>query len=103
MRICLLIIIAFWFLPVSSQTLRIMGADEGFLPFYYGENLNKGIFAEVIKEFALEAGITAELRPIAQTPGLGSGRRSCQRRLRQSSVDAIAGPNARRRAGVNLA
>lgn len=66
MRICLLIIIAFWFLPVSSQTLRIMGADEGFLPFYYGNNLDKGIFAEVINEFALEAGITAEFRPMAR-------------------------------------
>lgn len=66
MRICLLIILAFWFLPVSSETLRIMGADEGFLPFYYSDNLDKGIFAELINEFALEAGITAEFRPMAR-------------------------------------
>lgn len=66
MRICLLIILAFWFLPVSSQTLQVMGADEGFLPFYYGSNLNKGIFAEVINEFALEASITAGIRPMAR-------------------------------------
>lgn len=41
MRAGLLIIVAFWCLPVSSQTLEIMGSDEGFLPFYYGDNLNK--------------------------------------------------------------
>lgn len=64
MRIGLLIIAAFWFLPVSSQTLQIMGSDEGFLPFYYGDNLNKGILVEVINEFTLEAGIAADFRPM---------------------------------------
>lgn len=64
MRIGLLIIAAFWFLPVSSQTLQIMGSDEGFLPFYYGNNLNKGILVEVINEFTLEAGIAADFRPM---------------------------------------
>ncbi|MEP1215095.1 MAG: polar amino acid ABC transporter substrate-binding protein [Marinobacter sp.] len=62
MRIGLLIIVAFWFLPVSSQTLQIMGSDEGFLPFYYGNNLNKGILVEVINEFTLETGIAADFR-----------------------------------------
>ncbi|GGE55131.1 hypothetical protein GCM10011533_04510 [Streptosporangium jomthongense] len=66
MRIGLLIILAFWFLPVSSQTLRVMGADEGFLPFYYGTGLDKGVFVEVINEFALETGITASFRPMAR-------------------------------------
>ncbi|MBL3558681.1 MULTISPECIES: substrate-binding periplasmic protein [Marinobacter] len=64
MRIGLLIIAVFWSLPVSSQTLRIMGSDEGFLPFYYGNNLNKGILVEVINEFTQEAGIAADFRPM---------------------------------------
>ncbi|WP_223807839.1 substrate-binding periplasmic protein [Marinobacter sp. R17] len=59
----MLIIAAFWSLPGSSQTLQIMGSDEGFLPFYYGKHLNKGILVEVIKEFTLETGIAAEFRP----------------------------------------
>ena len=83
MRVGLLIILAFWCLPVSSQTLEIMGSDEGFLPFYYGDNLNKGILVEVINEFSLEAGITAGF---------------CQ-----PVVDAATKPDARRRTGVNLA
>lgn len=66
MRIGLLIIAAFWFLPVSSQTLQIMGADQGFLPFYYGNNLNKGILVEVINEFSMETGIAADFRPMAR-------------------------------------
>ncbi|QBM17730.1 hypothetical protein MARI_18510 [Marinobacter sp. JH2] len=66
MRIGLLFILALWILPVSSQTLRIMGADDGFLPFYYGKNLNKGIFVEVMNEFALEAGINTHFRPMAR-------------------------------------
>ncbi|SFR42551.1 hypothetical protein SAMN05216203_0192 [Marinobacter daqiaonensis] len=64
MRTGLLIIAAFWFLPVSSQTLQIMGSDEGFLPFYYGKNLNKGILIEVINDFTLETGIAADFRPL---------------------------------------
>lgn len=64
MRIGLLIIVVFWSLPVSSQTLEIMGSDEGFLPFYYGDTLNKGILVEVINEFTLEAGIAADFRPM---------------------------------------
>ncbi|MDL0432862.1 transporter substrate-binding domain-containing protein [Marinobacter sp. TBZ242] len=64
MRIGLLFIAAFWFLPVSSQTLQIMGSDEGFLPFYYGNNLNKGILVEVINEFTLKTGIAADFRPM---------------------------------------
>lgn len=66
MRIVLLIISAFWFLPVSSQTLQIMGSDQGFLPFYYGDNLNKGILVEVINEFTVETGIAADFRPMAR-------------------------------------
>lgn len=64
MRIGLLIIAAFWCLPVSSQTLEVMGSNEGFLPFYYGDNLNKGILVEMINEFTLEAGIAADFRPM---------------------------------------
>lgn len=64
MRIGLLIIVAFWSLPVYSQTLEIMGSDEGFLPFYYGDTLNKGILVEVINKFTLEAGIAASFRPM---------------------------------------
>ncbi len=64
MRVGLLIIVAFWCLPVSSQTLEIMGSDEGFLPFYYGDTLNKGILVEAINEFTLEAGIAADFRPM---------------------------------------
>jgi hypothetical protein len=45
MRIGLLIIAVFWALPASSQTLQVMGSDEGFLPFYYGDNLDKGILS----------------------------------------------------------
>lgn len=63
-RIGLLIIAVFWFLPVSSETLRIMGSDEGFLPFYYGKNLNKGILVEVIHEFSQQTGIEANFRPM---------------------------------------
>ena len=64
MRVGLLIIVAFWCLPVCSQTLEIMGSDEGFLPFYYGDTLNKGILVEAINEFTLEAGIAADFRPM---------------------------------------
>ena len=64
MRVGLLIIVAFWCLPVSSQTLEIMGSDEGFLPFYYGDNLNKGILVDVINEFTLGTGIAADFRPM---------------------------------------
>ncbi|WP_247065268.1 transporter substrate-binding domain-containing protein [Marinobacter sp. S0848L] len=66
MRLGLLIILALWTLPAASQTLRIMGADDGFLPFYYGKNLDNGIFVQVMNEFALEAGITAHFRPMAR-------------------------------------
>ncbi len=66
MRIGLLIIAAFWCLPVSSQTLQIMGSDQGFLPFYYGNNLDKGILVEVINEFTMETGIEAGFRPMAR-------------------------------------
>jgi ABC-type amino acid transport substrate-binding protein len=41
-----------------------MGSDEGFLPFYYGDNLNKGILVEVINDFGLEAGIAVAFRPM---------------------------------------
>lgn len=64
MRVGLLIISAFWFLPVSSQTLQIMGSDEGFLPYYYGNSLNKGILVEVINDFRLETGIAADFLPL---------------------------------------
>ncbi|HEY9119506.1 MAG TPA: polar amino acid ABC transporter substrate-binding protein, partial [Marinobacter sp.] len=66
MRIGLFIITAFWFFPVSAQTLRIMGSDDGFLPFYYGNNLSMGILIEVINDFTLETGIEAEFRPMAR-------------------------------------
>lgn len=77
MRIALLIIAAFWFLPASSQTLQIMGSGEGFLPFYYGNNLNKGVLVEVINEFTIETGIAADFRPMArkrQAWALNEGR-----------------------------
>jgi len=64
MRIGLLIIAVCWAFPVSSQTLQVMGSDEGFLPFYYGDNLDKGILVEVINEFSLEAGIAVGFRPM---------------------------------------
>ncbi|MDX1636104.1 MAG: transporter substrate-binding domain-containing protein [Marinobacter sp.] len=64
MRIGLLIIAAFWCLPAWSQTLQIMGSNEGFLPFYYGNKLDKGILVEVIEDFALETGIAAHFRPM---------------------------------------
>ncbi|WP_203301044.1 polar amino acid ABC transporter substrate-binding protein [Marinobacter sediminum] len=66
MRIGLLIIAAFWVLPVSSQTLQIMGSDQGFVPFYYGNNLNKGILVEVINEFTIKTDIEADFRPMAR-------------------------------------
>ena len=66
MRIGLLIIAVLWSLPVSSQTLQIMGSGQGFLPFYYGDNLDKGILVEVIKEFSTETGIAAHFRPMAR-------------------------------------
>ena len=66
MRVVLFIIMAFWLLPASSQTLKIMGSDEGFLPFYYGNDLNKGILVEVIKEFSLQTGIAADFLPMAR-------------------------------------
>ena len=66
MRIALFIITAFWFFPVSSQTLQIMGSDEGFLPFYYGTDLNQGILVEVINDFTLATGIAADFRPMAR-------------------------------------
>ncbi|MGO1463052.1 MAG: substrate-binding periplasmic protein [Marinobacter sp.] len=66
MRIGLLIIAAFMSLSVSSQTLQIMGSDQGFLPFYYDNDLNKGILVEVINEFTLETGIKADFRPMAR-------------------------------------
>lgn len=61
MRVVLFIIVAFWLLPASSQTLKIMGSDEGFLPFYYGNDLNEGILVEVINEFTLQTGVAADL------------------------------------------
>ena len=64
MRLAVLIIVAFWCLPGSAQTLQILGSDEGFLPFYYGETLDKGILVEVISEFTLATGIAAEFRPM---------------------------------------
>lgn len=64
MRVSLLILAALWFTPVSSQTLQIMGSSEGFLPFYYGHSLDKGILAEVIQEFSGETGIAARFRPM---------------------------------------
>lgn len=63
MRIALLLIAAFWCLPVSSQSLEIMGSDEGFLPFYYGNSLDKGILVEVMNEFTLQTGIAADFQP----------------------------------------
>ena len=66
LKIGLLIIAAFWCLPVSSETLQIMGAEKGYLPFYYGENLNKGALVEVINEFTTDTGIPAEFRPMAR-------------------------------------
>lgn len=64
MRIGLLIIAVFWALPALSQTLQVMGSDEGFLPFYYGDNLDKGVLVEVINEFSLAAGIAVDFRPM---------------------------------------
>ncbi|MEC7816687.1 MAG: polar amino acid ABC transporter substrate-binding protein [Pseudomonadota bacterium] len=64
MRIAVLIIVAFWCLPVSAQTLQILGSDEDFLPFYYGETLDKGILVEVINELTLATGIAAKFRPM---------------------------------------
>ncbi|HAX11044.1 MULTISPECIES: substrate-binding periplasmic protein [Marinobacter] len=66
MRVVLFIITAFWFFPVSSQTLQIMGSDEGFLPFYYGKGLSEGVLVEVIKDFSMETGIEADFRPMAR-------------------------------------
>ncbi|PVY76437.1 hypothetical protein C8D92_105190 [Tamilnaduibacter salinus] len=66
MRIGLLIIAAFWFVPASSQTLQIMGSHETFLPFYYGDDLNKGVLVEVINEFTKETGIASDFRPAAR-------------------------------------
>lgn len=64
MRMGLLIVLTFWFLPASSQTLDIMGSNEGFMPFYYGDNLNKGVLVEVINELTLKTGIAANFRPM---------------------------------------
>ncbi|MDI9246426.1 transporter substrate-binding domain-containing protein [Marinobacter sp. CHS3-4] len=66
MRIGLLIIAVFWCLPLSAQRLQVMGSTDGFLPFYYGDNLNKGILVEVINDFAEEVGIAAEFQPMAR-------------------------------------
>ncbi|MGC8120196.1 substrate-binding periplasmic protein [Marinobacter sp. VGCF2001] len=66
MRVALFTIMAFWFLPVSSQTLQIMGSDDSFLPFYYGHNLNQGIFVEAIRDFTTETGIAADFLPMAR-------------------------------------
>ena len=66
MRAVLFIIMAFWFLPVSPQTLKIMGSDESFLPFYYGSNLSEGILVEVINEFTKQTGIAADFVPMAR-------------------------------------
>ncbi|PAV25759.1 polar amino acid ABC transporter substrate-binding protein [Tamilnaduibacter salinus] len=77
MRIGLLIIAAFWFVPASSQTLQIMGSHETFLPFYYGNNLNKGVLVEVINEFTKETGIPSDFYPAArkrQAQDLEEGR-----------------------------
>ena len=63
MRIALLLIAAFWCLPVSSQSLEIMGSDEGFLPFYYGNSLDKGILVAVMNEFTVQTGIAADFQP----------------------------------------
>lgn len=64
MRIGLLVVAALWSLSASSQTLQIMGSDEGFLPFYYGSNLDKGILVEVIHEFSEATGVAAGFRPM---------------------------------------
>ncbi|MDX1560954.1 MAG: transporter substrate-binding domain-containing protein [Marinobacter sp.] len=64
MRIGLMIIAVLWCLPVSSQTLQIMGSDEGFIPFYYGSNLNKGILVDVIGDFTEQTGIEADFVPM---------------------------------------
>ncbi|TGN39208.1 transporter substrate-binding domain-containing protein [Marinobacter confluentis] len=77
MRVALLIITAFWLLPASSQTLKIMGSDEGFLPFYYGNSLNKGILVEVMDEFTQKTGIPTDFLPTPrkrQTWALETGR-----------------------------
>ncbi|MEP3562108.1 MAG: polar amino acid ABC transporter substrate-binding protein, partial [Marinobacter sp.] len=71
-----MIILALWTLSAASQSLRIMGADDGFLPFYYGKDLNKGIFVEAMNEFASKTGISAEFRVMArkrQAWALGEG------------------------------
>ncbi|WP_227664642.1 substrate-binding periplasmic protein [Marinobacter litoralis] len=61
-----MIMLALWTLSAASQSLRIMGADDGFLPYYYGKDLNKGIFVEAMNEFASETGIPAEFRVMAR-------------------------------------
>ena len=100
MRAVLFIIMAFWFLPVSSQTLKIMGSDESFLPFYYGNDLSEGILVEVINEFSLEAGITAGFRPMPRkrdgarcaTPPLAIWRNSTIRTWRRFAPPSTATP-----------
>lgn len=103
MRIGLLIIAVFWFLPVSSETLRIMGSDEGFLPFYYGKNLNKGILVEVIHEFSQQTGIEANFRPMPRKRQAWALKEGNQRGFRQPAMDAAARADARRRPRVDLA
>ncbi|MEC7376726.1 MAG: polar amino acid ABC transporter substrate-binding protein, partial [Pseudomonadota bacterium] len=41
-----------------------MGSGEGFLPYYYGHSLDKGILVEPIHEFSRETGIAADFRPM---------------------------------------
>ena len=66
MRVGLLLIAVFWCVPASSQTLKILGSDQGFLPYYYGDELNKGVLVEVVDEFARATGIQADFRPMAR-------------------------------------
>ena len=66
MRVVLSFVMAFWLLPVYSQTLQIMGSDEGFMPFYYGSDLKEGILVEVINDFTTETGISADFLPMAR-------------------------------------
>ena len=81
MRAVLFIIMAFWFLPVSPQTLKIMGSDESFLPFYYGSNLSEGILVEVINEFTKQTGIAADFVPMARKRQAWALERAILRKL----------------------
>ena len=104
MRLGLLTVAAFWCLPVFPQSLQIMGSDEGFFPFYYGNNLNKGILVEVMNEFTVETGIAAEFRPMARNRQAWALKEGLANAVFANPLwMPLSGPNACCRSGVNLA